>query len=144
MNEPKVIGASGQRYWRERASCLLAVNQFDRVLLARRSTKVSHPHLWGHPGGYCDEKESFKDCVVREATEELGPLPKLEWVCYSDFIDEPFTCRSFLTRTMHSWIPILNEENEDYGWSTRRQLQVLMPEMHFNTVHTLKDLGFLQ
>ena len=48
------------------------LKQDDRVLLIRRASHLSHPHLYGAPGGRVEKGEGIRDAVNREAFEELG------------------------------------------------------------------------
>lgn len=46
-----------------------------RLLLALRSGLVPHPHTWSVPAGTLEPGEDPVEGAVREAREELGPLP---------------------------------------------------------------------
>ena len=44
-----------------------------RVLVQRRLQNAEHlPNVWEFPGGKCETDEAPRDCVIREAREELG------------------------------------------------------------------------
>ena len=57
-----------------RVSALWLTNSKGYILLAQRSTKKTRgPGLWGPAAeGTVDINESYEDCIIREAREELG------------------------------------------------------------------------
>jgi 8-oxo-dGTP diphosphatase len=48
------------------------VLQGDRILLVKRSNKLSEGGKWALPGGFVDRNETIKEAAVREIMEETG------------------------------------------------------------------------
>ncbi len=48
------------------------IEQDGRILVARRKAGVPFAHFWELPGGRLQDRESPRDCVVREVKEETG------------------------------------------------------------------------
>ncbi len=48
------------------------VLQGDKILLVRRSGKLSEGGKWGLPGGFVDRDETIKEAAAREIMEETG------------------------------------------------------------------------
>ncbi len=48
------------------------VLQGDRILLVKRSGKLSEGGKWGLPGGFVDRNETIKEAAAREIMEETG------------------------------------------------------------------------
>ena len=47
------------------------IKKGDRVLIGKRKN-AGGSGTWGFPGGHLEFRESFKDCIKREAMEETG------------------------------------------------------------------------
>ena len=52
-------------------TCAIIIHQ-NKILVAKRSEKMSQSGLWEFPGGKIENNESKKDCLKREIREELG------------------------------------------------------------------------
>jgi len=48
------------------------VFQGDKILLVKRSGKISEGGKWGLPGGFVDRNETIKEAAAREIMEETG------------------------------------------------------------------------
>ncbi len=48
------------------------ISRGDDLLIAQRKPDVHLGGYWEFPGGKREEKESWEDCLIREAYEELG------------------------------------------------------------------------
>lgn len=46
-------------------------NEYDEILCALRSPKMTLPNMWEFPGGKVEKGESLKDAIEREIMEEL-------------------------------------------------------------------------
>lgn len=46
-------------------------NEYDEILCALRSPKMTLPNMWEFPGGKVENGESLKDAIEREIMEEL-------------------------------------------------------------------------
>ncbi len=109
---------------RLRASAGLLVVCAERILVLERSAESSNPLTWGLPGGRLDRRENAFDAAVREAVEEVGPLPELVvigqvQVQRSSGVYDVFVCRtSDVTR--ERWKPKLCAEHKRLRWSRLR------------------------
>ena len=92
------------------ASLLLLVRGY--VLLLKRSGTVEQPRTWGLPGGYSKRREKPFQTAVREAVEEIGPLPKLKVLDYCQSGEHT----AFIATTPHHFRPVLNGEHTNYAW----------------------------
>ena len=62
------------------------------ILVARRYEDASHlPGMWEFPGGKCEENESPRECIVREAREEVGV--EIEIVAEREMIEHEYSTR---------------------------------------------------
>jgi len=52
-------------------TCAIIIHQ-NKILVAKRSSKMSLPGFWEFPGGKIENNESKEDCLKREIKEELG------------------------------------------------------------------------
>jgi 8-oxo-dGTP diphosphatase len=52
-------------------TCAIIIHQ-NKILVAKRSAKMSQAGLWEFPGGKVENSESKEDCLKREIREELG------------------------------------------------------------------------
>ncbi|WP_296702811.1 (deoxy)nucleoside triphosphate pyrophosphohydrolase [Algoriphagus sp.] len=52
-------------------TCAIIIHQ-NKILVAKRSSKMSQPGFWEFPGGKIENNESKEDCLKREILEELG------------------------------------------------------------------------
>lgn len=52
-------------------TCAIIIYQ-NKILVAKRSVKMSQPGFWEFPGGKIENNESKEDCLKREIREELG------------------------------------------------------------------------
>jgi len=110
------------------AGLLIVHPDGERALLVRRSGEVAYPGQWSLPGGKVESGEEPIQAAIREAAEELGPLPRLQippdeghWEA-----DGPIyafaTFRANLDPADADWKPTLNPENDLWTWSIRNSL----------------------
>lgn len=106
-------------YWGRQGAGLLLFSG-DKVLLTLRSSEVNEPGTWGVPGGAVHEGESPYDGALREAEEELGPIPPHVVFGEVVFQDGEFRYTTILARMKKkdakTWRPTLNWENDDAKW----------------------------
>ena len=50
----------------------IMTNGSDKILIAKRSLKSSHPGKWEFPGGKIEQNEEHTDALRRELFEEFG------------------------------------------------------------------------
>lgn len=116
------------------AGLLITRRSDGKVLMVRRAPGGSKPGYWNPPGGTVEEGETPFEGASREAREELGPLPRLEWLNDEGFwyANGPYfafaTFLAVLPKDEDSWTPSLNEENSEWGWFDPEELpQPLLP-----------------
>jgi 8-oxo-dGTP pyrophosphatase MutT (NUDIX family) len=109
MNTKKLIAAG-----------ILAIDKnTGEILLVKRSELVPNPNKWATVGGKKDpEDENTRVTAIREFGEEVQPdtsyvLSKLPF-----FINENKYVKfyTYLGIFDNKFVPILNEENLEYGW----------------------------
>jgi len=135
---------SGKRYWGNSGSGILFVTDV-RMLLLKRSQFVAVPNTWGIPGGALQETKTGKPQdayrgAVRESKEELGlkTLPPFKIIGTYVFKDGDFTFTNFICRVNSEFAPpVLDWENNDYGWFTYGQAQKL--KLHPGVRELLKN-----
>lgn len=103
-----------------RASGILAVNKnTGRVLLVKRSKLCPEPDLWANVGGKMDPDEvDPRVTAIREFKEEVQPdepydLSKLPLTVT---MEGPVKFYTYLGLFENEFVPVLNEENTEYGW----------------------------
>lgn len=108
---------------------LLIVRRRDgKVLLIQRAAGGSKPGYWNPPGGSVEGNETPFEAAVREAREELGPLPALEWRRDEGYwhANGPYfafgTFLGILREEYDSWTPRLNEESSAWAWCSADDL----------------------
>jgi mutator protein MutT len=103
------------------AACAL-VDTDGRVLIGKRPTGKQLAGLWEFPGGKVEAGETPRQAAIREADEELGPVPGLRGdpePLHRSHITLPYD--TFLARVPAEFSPTLNWENEDFAWVTVEQ-----------------------
>lgn len=103
-----------------RAAGILAVDKNSGcILLVKRSPLCTQPNKWATVGGGIDEGEDDpRDAAVREFKEEVQPdnpyrLTKKPFFITDDGYVKFYT---YLGIFDSKFVPILNEENTEYGW----------------------------
>jgi len=132
--------------WGSRASGILCQAPDGRVLLAKRSDAVEDPGKWGIPGGAIPVDEDSgkpmdaKASAIKEATEELGGMPKGSVAGSVVFHKGDFTYETFLFKTEDAdFKPTLNWEHTEAGWYP---LDKLPKPLHPGVKWALGALGF--
>lgn len=111
------------------------------MLLMLRSGGVMEPYTWGLPGGRCeDEDTDERDCAIREFLEETscpetvtGPSEPI-YV----FREPGFAYHNFIGYVEHEFKPVLDWENDDFGWFAPG---VLPSPLHFGTRQLFEKVG---
>lgn len=103
---------------------VLLVNPADRVLLARRSTKVSSPKLWAIPGGGVEPGEDPAVAALREFHEEMGLRVALPYDAPPVLVTGDRIV--LVVRVAEALTPTLNFENDAWGWYERSELPAPM------------------
>lgn len=109
MNNKKLIAAG-----------ILAVDKnTGDILLIKRSLLVPNPNTWAVVGGKKDpEDENTRVAAIREFKEEVQPDAPYSLSKLPFFINENKYLKfyTYLGLFDNKFVPILNEENIDYGW----------------------------
>lgn len=82
------------------------------VLLLKRGPGGDYPLHWGFPGGHLEAGEGPRGAALREAVEELGPIPGYPLTplrTYAGF-------RAYLMHAPTRFSPVTNGEHIDWGW----------------------------
>lgn len=53
-------------------ACGIMINNNGHVLMAKRSSRATHPGIWEFPGGKQEHGETIDECLKREWKEELN------------------------------------------------------------------------
>ncbi|MFD8521020.1 NUDIX domain-containing protein [Streptomyces capillispiralis] len=72
-----VVCAHGCRHWGPHGAAGLLLRHDGRVLLQQRAPHVHHGGTWSLPGGALHAGEKPRRGAHREASEELGGLPRI-------------------------------------------------------------------
>ena len=99
------------------AGVLIKALDTNRVLLVLRSDKCSEPYNWALVSGGINLEEGTLEGLKREVFEELGTNPdilKYEFTHIETEGDMKFFYYEGFTE--HEFLPILNEEHDDFGW----------------------------
>lgn len=96
------------------------------------------PHVWGVPGGRVEPGETEEEAAIKEAIEELGVVPPFRILAQDVYVSGDFRYTTYLGSVKEShaklWKPILNWENDDWGWFSPRKLPKLL---HPNVKRTI-------
>lgn len=139
----------GKVFWgKQGAGVLLVCLEDNTALLLQRSERVEEPGTWGIAGGAIASDEDSQAGAIREATEELGSLPKLEALIDTvEFVQGKFKYDSHLyavsLEEKKRWTPTiaLNWENTNARWFP---FDALPANLHFGVKHikeTFKEKG---
>jgi 8-oxo-dGTP diphosphatase len=108
------------------AGVLIQRTDDGTVFLVQRSRMESNPETWGIPGGHVEEGEKPIDGAIRELEEELGNIPPFEMTHFLPARFGDFTYITFFARMRGrdatGWKPVLNHENQDWGWFSIHEL----------------------
>jgi 8-oxo-dGTP pyrophosphatase MutT (NUDIX family) len=135
------LRANAERWGRRAAGFLIFAKDTGRMLLTLRSGGVVEPHTWGLPGGRCEEEDTDeRDCAIREFLEEThcpetvtGPSEPI-YV----FREPGFAYHNFIGYVEHEFKPVLDWENDDFGWFAPG---VLPSPLHFGTRQLFEEVG---
>lgn len=96
---------------------LIICRTTGRVLLLQRSSSAGHSHLWSLLSGGLDDGEKPINGIAREIREEISVNPN---IINFFFINKESTERNdffyYIGLTNTEFKPILDFENEDWGW----------------------------
>ena len=103
-----------------KAAGILAVDKnTGKVLLVKRSPLCTQPNTWATVGGGVNpDEDNPRDAAVREFKEEVQPDEPYQLSKKPFFITEEGSLRfyTYLGLFENKFVPVLNEENTDYGW----------------------------
>ncbi len=126
-----------------RRSAGLLVVSGRRVLLLKRSRQSNNPLKWGLPGGRLGRRETPYEAALREAHEEVGPLPDL--LPFGSLAVqrgarryEIFACHA-ARDTRSTWRPRLDHEHEAFRWAKLRWMLRHQDRLHPVLRATIED-----
>jgi 8-oxo-dGTP pyrophosphatase MutT (NUDIX family) len=143
-------------YWGKAGAGILFFDKTrSKVLLTLRSKHVEQPLTWGVVGGAVAVEElvhskeagdvsypidQIKETALKEAREELGPLPKnLSFFDIVEYRDGGFTYTTFLVSIKmkpENWYIELDWENDEYDWFDVRDLP---KPLHFGVQYLVEQ-----
>lgn len=120
--------AEGRLRWgRKAAGILIRRLDLGMFLLVMRSGEVLDPGLLAIPGGRVEPGEKEEQAALREAREELGPIPPLKFVDRDVYTSGDFSYITFLAfmsgKDADPWKPELNWENDAWAWLLPSELK---------------------
>ncbi len=101
------------------AGIIAIAKDTGKILLVKRSALCPQPHTWATVGGKNDPAdENLKVTAVREFKEEVQPNIKYEIITKPFFINKmpKLEFYSFVGFFETEFIPVLNDENDEYKW----------------------------
>lgn len=93
-----------------------------RVLLVRRSSESDSPKTWALISGGIEENETPLRSIKREILEELQYDPNKIFYRFISIESEYNHFYFFQGLVDEEFTPILNDENEEYGWFDKDSL----------------------
>jgi len=114
------------------AAGILALDRnTGEILLIKRSSLVPNPNTWAIVGGKKDpEDKDTRVAAIREFKEEVQPDTPYQLSKLPFFINENKYLKfyTYLGIFDNKFVPILNEENLEYGWFNLNELpEKLLP-----------------
>lgn len=95
------------------------------ILLVKRSELVPNPNKWAIAGGKKDEQDQdTREAAIREFKEEVQPDTAYGLSKKPFFINQNKYIKfyTYLGLFDNKFVPVLNEENSEYGWFNIDQL----------------------
>jgi 8-oxo-dGTP pyrophosphatase MutT (NUDIX family) len=113
------VGHVGGRWGHAGSGLLFTTGR--RILLLLRADWVMEPGTWGIPGGAIPVDEHGRamdpfESALREAREEIGPLPPYCIVDEFVFRESGFRYTTYTAQVERQFTPVLNEEHDDFMW----------------------------
>jgi 8-oxo-dGTP pyrophosphatase MutT (NUDIX family) len=97
----------------------------ERYLLTLRSAAVQHPHTWSCPGGAILAIEDALEGAIREAREEIGPLPEITFSRDSVLDHGGWTYQTFWGHVRDPFDVDPSDEVADCRWFTADEIDGL-------------------
>lgn len=98
-------------------SVFIVMKHKDKVLLLKRSKSSNNPGQWNFPGGTVEKKDSAKQTIVKEISEEVGIKIKKKDVKFLDQFHMKNKIVVFFTTSFKKKPNInLNEESSRFKW----------------------------
>lgn len=117
------------------------------ILLIKRSSLVPNPNKWAVVGGKKDEEDDdIRSAAIREFKEEVQPDSAYKLSKLPFFINENKYLKfyTFLGIFENKFVPVLNEENVDFGWFNIEELpDDLLPACELMFEEKQKELRIL-
>ena len=106
------------------------------LFLLRDEDKNSN--TWGLVGGRVEEGESVHQALLREMTEEIGSIPKIEKTIPLDLYmsqDNNFEYHTYVCIVDCEFVPVLNHEHKGYCWTVMSGLPKPLHPALFNAIN---------
>lgn len=112
------------------AGVLIKAKDTNRVLLVLRNSICDEPNTWALVSGGINDGEDVLEGLKREVYEELSVNPDIiKYDFNSTEKGDGFDFFYYEGFTEHEFLPILNEEHDDFGWFDENDLpSPLYPE----------------
>ncbi|MSU76416.1 NUDIX hydrolase [Patescibacteria group bacterium] len=124
---------------------VLLVNPAGKILLLKRSEKVSRPHGWDFPGGGVDVGENPSDAALREIKEETTLDASMLQILSTYLIktgSKDALIIGYAAKVKHDEVKLVDWEHEDFRWVTLDELkEVKLPKEHVAIVEAYRHLG---
>lgn len=102
------------------SGCIFLATTTGRIMLQQRSDSCSYPNTWAFFGGKSESNERPIQTLLRELTEEIGELPKIQKVYPIYKFTSPdgnFIYNTFLISVLEEFVPTLNTESSGFCWA---------------------------
>lgn len=129
------------------SGALFVSSKTGRVLLNLRAPYKTHKFEWSLFGGMIDGKETPKEALDRECSEEMGFVPDVTKTYPFDIYesrDKNFRYYTFVCIVEDEFIPVLNAESIGYVWIKMGTWPKPMHSGARNTFCSLKGLALLE
>lgn len=139
-----VTCARGCRHWGPHGAAGLLLVDGVRLLMQERAPHVHHGGTWSLPGGALHHGETPRRGAHREATEELGSLPRIQHYTTHHNEHGGWTYHTVIADILEPYAPGYGDgEGAWHQWLTPRQVssQHLHPDFADTWGHIAAILG---
>lgn len=118
-------------------------NSNGKILITQRSHSTSHPGSWEFPGGKLDRDETPRQCLFREALEEIGinihKAQKISKIQH-DYINKSVILHVYMIEK-YSGQARCCEDQINLHWAEINELQnYKFPEANISIIELIKKL----
>ena len=100
-------------------ACAILIDSSGKLLISKRSLKKKeYPGLWELPGGKFNNKESIRECIIREIKEELGiDVEYDQWIYSINHLNNTYDVNYCICHVNEKQVRI-NSEIDEYKFIT--------------------------